>query len=427
MKLFAFGSNGSGQLGIGHTEDVSSPSQCLFALATKLHDDEIVHIAAGGNHTLLLTKQGYVYAAGCNSDGRCGPDLQISSRSSSQPNDQESQTENDENLLRFRRVVLTDSITGSEVDIFKCVSATWEGSVLVASVRKSNRTDDDKRDDNDDNDSAYEDRVFVLGSTPKGELGLGSSVDPVRPVTPGTFIPDFPPEGTRITAVASGMGHSVAILSDGAVYGWGASRKGQLGEALKAQKIVWAPWRVEGVPFKATGAVCGREFTVALGQRDRGELAILGDKANRWGVLDVPDYLKSLSEPSSGRAYTDIGASWHGIYVHAAPVETLQNTSLPAGSLIAWGRNDRGQLPPPDLPSPVKIAVGSEHVVALLQDGSVATFGWGEHGNCGPNTDSRGNVSGMYNTIYLPDSVYSTGGRISGIGAGCATSWLIVR
>jgi hypothetical protein len=31
MRLFAFGSNGSGQLGIGHEEDVPTPTQCLFA------------------------------------------------------------------------------------------------------------------------------------------------------------------------------------------------------------------------------------------------------------------------------------------------------------------------------------------------------------------------------------------------------------
>lgn len=221
-------------------------------------------------------------------------------------------------------------------------------------------------------------------------------------------------QGTSIKALASGMGHSVAILSNGDVLGWGGARKGQLGDSLKRQKIAWTPTKVEGIPFRATAAVCGREFTVVFGQREAGEFVVLGDRANRWGVMDVPSL--------SGRGYSDIGASWHGIYVHAIPVG-----ENPASPVVAWGRNDRGQLPPPGLPEPVKIAVGSEHVLALLEGGVVATFGWGEHGNCGPDTDESGNVSGTYNVVSLPDSVRADGASVIGVGAGCATSWLIVK
>lgn len=387
MDLFAFGSNGSGQLALGHKEDVSSPVKCLFSSPT-LPDDEIVHIAAGGNHTLLLTKRGCVYAAGCNSDGRCGPEPPASFH-----NENLEGSIDGDDLLRFRRVILTDPETGVTVEFFKCISATWEGSVLVA-VNPSIANDSDI--------------VFVLGLSPKGELGLGPDVS----ATHGTSLPQL--RGTSITALASGMGHSVAILSNGDVFGWGGARKGQLGDSLKSQKIAWTPTKVEGIPFRATAAVCGREFTVVFGQREAGEFVVLGDRANRWGVMDVPSL--------SGRGYSDIGASWHGIYVHNIPGEEKS-----APPVVAWGRNDRGQLPPPGLPEPVKIAVGSEHVLALLEGGVVATFGWGEHGNCGPDTGESGNVSGTYNVISLPDSVRAGGASVIGVGAGCATSWLIVK
>ncbi|KAJ5907538.1 hypothetical protein N7495_000220 [Penicillium taxi] len=402
MKLFAFGSNGSGQLGIGSTEDVSIPTECLFDTPPDSADnDEIVHISAGGNHTLLLTKRGYVYAAGCNYDGRCGT-LESESKTP------------EENILRFRRVVLYDSTTASQVYSFKFVSATWEGSILVASVRYISI------------DSAAEvigDRVYVLGSTPKGELGLGEKV---HTAVPGTFIPNFPPTGSKITALASGMWHAVAVLSTENVCGWGASRKGQLGESLKAQKIAWKPSPVEGVPFRTTGALCGREFTVFLGRRDRGELKVFGDSNNRWGVLDVPSSLR-LND-SSAVSHIDVGASWSGVYVCVAPVETSNSSSAvpPAGTLVAWGRNDRGQLPPSDLPPLTHLAVGSEHVVALLQDGSVAVFGWGEHGNCGLDTDPHGNVAGSYNLIPLSGDIIAAGEKVVRVGAGCATSWLIM-
>ncbi|KAJ5974229.1 hypothetical protein N7481_011439 [Penicillium waksmanii] len=380
MRVFAFGSNGSGQLAIGHTEDVSTPTECLFT--TPAPTDKITKISP------------------CD------------------PNEREtSQTE--ETILRFRRLVLTDRVTAKDIDTFKCISATWEGSILVPSTA---------------------DKVFVLGSTPKGELGLGKDLAATAPtqvlVEPGLTIPDFPPAGTTIVSVASGMGHTVAILSNGQVYGWGGSRKGQLGASLKEEKIVWSPAKVGGVPFFATGAVCGREFTVVIGKRAAGEFAVLGDEGNRWGIMDIPDSLRvSSGESGSGRKeYLDIGASWHGIYVHVSGHDSdfdIGSDSLNAsaasatGSLIAWGRNDRGQLPPPNLPPLSEIGVGSEHVLTLLEDGSVATFGWGEHGNCGPNTDARGNVAGKYNLIPLPDDV--PGARVVGVSAGCATSWLIVE
>lgn len=407
MKLLAFGSNGCGQLAIGHTDDVSKPTECLFS--TPFADnDEIVHIAAGGNHTLLLTKKGHVFAAGCNVDGRCGPFLHDPAPQQPDHNKPE------ENLLRFRRVLLPDP-SGSIIGTFKHVSATWEGSILVASVSTSTAGSTETLD-----------KVYVLGSTPKGELGLGSP-DPgvsAQSPRPGTSILEFPPRGTTITALASGMGHTVATLSNGHVYGWGGSRKGQLGSTLKEQKISWRPSRIEGVSFRALGAVCGREFSVLLGDRSRGEFVVLGDPGNRWGVLDTPPpSVQALRSGSEMAGYIDIGASWHGVYVHAAPESEMGS---PGGKLLAWGRNDRGQLPPASLPSPVHVAVGSEHVLALLADGSVAAFGWGEHGNCGTNTDSSGNVVGSYNVVLVPDAVRAAGGRVVGVGAGCATSWLVV-
>lgn len=397
MKIFAFGSNGSGQLALGHTEDVSTPTQCLFD-ETPATDDAIIHIAAGGNHTLLLTKSGCVYAAGYNTDGRCGPRT----------------SDSGENLLRFRRVVLTDAATGSRIDTFKCVSATWEGSILAASVRKLVDSD------------VHEERVFVLGSNPKGELGLqlqSTSTPGDNAVQPGSYIPDFPPHNTSVIVLASGMGHTIAVLSNGDVYGWGGSRKGQLGETLKAQKIVWAPAKVTGIPFAAQSAVCGREFSVVCGDRGRGEFVVLGDKANRWGILNVPASLRSTGLDGKFSEFSDVGASWHGVYIHAT---SQSSAELESAHIIAWGRNDRGQLPPDTLPYPVKMAVGSEHVLVLMRDGAVASFGWGEHGNCGPDTDERGNIAGRYGLIPLK-AVLTSGGRVIGLGAGCATSWLVAE
>ncbi|KAJ5081723.1 hypothetical protein NUU61_009987 [Penicillium alfredii] len=496
MKLLAFGSNGSGQLGIGHTDDVSQPTPCLFLDSSEDRQsrpaesrteeteivkknllaqnaspdllDEIVHIATGGNHTLVLTARGHVYAAGCNLDGRCGPDYDY--YNSNDENSTSAYSSSEKNLLNFRRVVLTDPVTGTAVRTFKHVAATWEGSILV-SRRPVNAPESSPRSENAPNS---QDTVYVLGSTPKGELGLGSgdTQAPTSTPTPASAsIPAFPPHGTSIVGLASGMGHAVAILCTGEVYGWGAARKGQLGDGNKPAKILWTPTRVDGIPFRASGASCGREFTVVFGDCKRGEFVVLGDRGNRWGVLDGPLHFSSVGDTpmtanlsaeenkgsesylqqsveGRGNPYTSLSTSWNGVYVHTAPNQafsslpsTSTSTHLPphtsplpsasseksdAGLLIAWGRNDRGQLPPPNLPTPIKLAVGSEHALALLGDGQVAAFGWGEHGNCGPDTDVRGNVAGTYNVVALPGGVCVGGARVVGVGAGCATSWVMV-
>ncbi|KAL3466401.1 regulator of chromosome condensation 1/beta-lactamase-inhibitor protein II [Aspergillus heterothallicus] len=394
-NLLAFGSNGSGQLGIGHDEDVSFPTRCIFEDSdsgeiTETRDASVTRIVAGGNHTLVLLGDGRVYAAGCDEDGRCGGRRLGSRTETTGMNSVQGSKASVWLLSRFRRMVIADEGSGKVHDTFKEISATWEATFLVPLVPSYGEKDD-------------RDAVYVLGSGTKGELGLG--VDVLRTGT-ATRIPDFPPMGTRITKIASGMGHTVVVLSNGEVYGWGGARKGQLGEFGVAKKIAWAPVKIDGVPFRVTGAACGREFTALGGDRDAGEFVVLGAAGDKWEIRS------GIPSPGSEsvKGYLNIDASWHGVYVHQRD-----------GSVLAWGRNDRGQLPPGDLRSVRKVAVGSEHVLALLHDRTVVACGWGEHGNCGPGTDAQGNVKGICSPVPLPER----GFEAVGVGAGCATSWII--
>ncbi|KAL4880465.1 regulator of chromosome condensation 1/beta-lactamase-inhibitor protein II [Aspergillus karnatakaensis] len=390
QPLYAFGSNGSGQLGIGHNEDVSMPMRCIFEddpiPSSELSEAEfqkpvaaqVSKIAAGGNHTLLLLDDGRVYAAGERSDGRCG-EVKV-------------QNDNGTSGNRFRRISIQDAQSKTVFQRFKDVSATWEATMLVAALG-----------DREDGDTESKmDKVFVLGSGAKGELGLGPGVQNAVAKTP-VEIPDFPPQDTEVIAIASGMGHTVAVLSNGGVYGWGASRKGQLGDGLVGEKIVWRPTRIDGIGFPVTLATCGREFTALSGNNEKGEFVVLGSIGDRWGVLS------NSPRGEDVKAYLSINASWHGVYVHQKDL-----------SLLAWGRDDRGQLPPTEVKGVKEVAVGSEHVVTLLEDGRVAAWGWGEHGNCGPETDRQGNVRDVAACIPVPEGV-----EVNGVGAGCATSWIV--
>ncbi|KAH0134574.1 RCC1/BLIP-II protein, partial [Aureobasidium melanogenum] len=179
MPVYALGSNGSCQLGVGHEDDLSAPS----LVEIERLDASVKAIKAGGNHTLILTKSGTVYVTGENSDGRCAISMEVASVSSFAP---------------------------SSLPKMDFIAATWDASIFA---------------------SAH--AVYVCGSGAKGELGLGQGI--VKANSP-QLVADFPPSGTYVIDLAACMGHVVVVLSNGQVFGWGNGLHGQLGSPLS---VVW--------------------------------------------------------------------------------------------------------------------------------------------------------------------------------------------
>lgn len=362
MALFTLGSNGSGQLGITHKEDVSVPKPAAF------HPDpstlSISRIAAGGNHTLVLLQSGELYWSGDPKPGACGLTSSVSNPSQS----------------IFRPVELVAEGRGLPEGTVTDVAATWEASVIVR--REGGKT-----------------AVYTLGSGPKGELGLGALPVEILRTPSATRIPDFPPEGTNVVGLSACMSHVVAVLDNGDVYGWGNGRKGQLGEPTE---VVQAPRKISPVNFPVKKAVTGKEFTCLVSASETGEILVLG--SDKWSIKS--------SAPQSAKGWKDVGASWGNGYV-----------LFDDGRLTSWGRDDHGQMVPPNLPKVSKLAVGSEHVVCLSEEGEVLSWGWAEHGNCGPTTDV--DVKGRWNVVasakFMPEGL-----QITGVGAGCATSWVAI-
>jgi protein ATS1 len=331
--LYTIGSNGSGQLGIGHKEDVSVPKPVIF------HPDQpgspIVKIAAGGNHTLVLTQEGKLHWSGDPATGACGLGRSL-------------------NIPVFQEIRLTKDEAAQGLGPIALVAASWDATFIVV------KGDDGKQT-----------QLYSFGAGAKGELGSGELI--VR--TPSaTLIRDFPPAGAEIVDLSASMSHAVAVLSNGDVYGWGNGRKGQIGAP---DAVVHEPRKIEGFDFKVTRAVCCKESTCFFGTPESGLVKILG--SDKWGLRS--------SAPATVPHWSDVGASWGHLYI-------LTTT----GELQSWGRDDHGQCPPPNLPPVRQIAAGSEHVVAALQDGDVVAWGWGEHGNCGPQTDNN-DVKGRWNVV----------------------------
>lgn len=66
-KVYSCGYNSHGQLGLGHSNEETTPQ-----LITAFKDKKIIAIAVGDDYSLFLTVEGEVYSCGKNSDGQLG-------------------------------------------------------------------------------------------------------------------------------------------------------------------------------------------------------------------------------------------------------------------------------------------------------------------------------------------------------------------
>jgi protein ATS1 len=359
-RMYAFGSNSAGQLGVGHQDDTAEVQRCQFK---RLHDSEEVaapevkQIAAGGNHTLLLTGSGQIWAAGSNSDGRCISDIR-------------------EGSLKSFHQVETFAESHNSFQGVTNIAATWEASIIVLDERW----------------------VLTCGTGTKGELGQGHAVTTSAKLTQIWDCTRLSLQ-TKIAKVVVGLNHAVILTSGGDLFGWGSSRKGQLGEALMGDKVVWTPTKIL-VPFKVSNIGAGRDFTV-LTSTDQTGILLFGDNRHFPDITDFP--------PENEGAVLQCG--WSNIYFHHCP------------ALHAIGRNDRGQLPPRNLPPLRLFAAGSEHCLACTDTDDIVAWGWGEHGNCGVPANNRGNVAG---DISVVDLARDPGEGIEYVAAGCATSFVVM-
>lgn len=348
--LFAIGSNGNGQLALGHEDDTHIPTPCVAPSDFPTVPPK--SIVAGGNHTLLLFPNGRLFATGLNEHGQCGISPLVAA-----------------SFKSFHEVPAPLEDPGSVWDF---VAAGWEFSVLVSSSG----------------------RAYSCGRGLKGELGLGEKLSASTP----TEIQGIP--RGRVTSLASGMAHTILIIDGAGLFGWGAGRKGQLGKPL--DKVIFVPRKVN-IGFSPAKVVCGREFSF-----------VISEKGDHHAVLGGEKYRIAEASPTQGslQKWTQLGASWGGV-----------NVLLDTGKIVSWGRNDKGQLPLSGLDSVEKMAIGSEHGVAVIRTDSgrqAIAWGWGEHGNCGrPREQGGGNVIGEVMEVAVA-------GQVVDVGAGCATTWFWV-
>jgi alpha-tubulin suppressor-like RCC1 family protein len=263
-SVWAWGQNDSGQLGDGSTVNRLLPVQVLGL-------EGVVALASGSDHVLALTSGRTVLAWGRNHEGQLGDG---STLPSSTP-----------------RLV-------SGLDDVVAVAAGGNHSLALLA----------------------DGTVWAWGSNTHGQLGDGSKRHPKAPVQVAGL--------TQVVAVAAGDSHSLALLADGTVWAWGSNTHGQLGDgSTVAHARPARVARLTGVVALATGS----HHTIALDQR--GSVWTWGYNGSGQlgdGSTDTRDLPLRLSGLTGGAS---VDASGH----HTVVVGT-------DGSVWTWGANAQGQL-----------------------------------------------------------------------------------
>lgn len=289
-KVYAWGSNDMGQLGT----DSRSPSTVPVPVKMDgaLYGLTVTSVAAGGKHTLARTSDGQVFAWGDNRHGQLGIDSTLSFVA--QP------------ISASRYTALT----GHNVTR---IAAGEHHSVALTSAGD----------------------VYAWGYNGYGQVGDGTRNDARSPVRIGT---DLPLGSSVATRIAAGAYHTVAVISSGIGYAWGANDSGQLGSGDAAARN-WPTLVLKGAmgSHSIVEVSAGAHHTVVIGSDDRAYAWGLNNygqlgtgNGNPWSYIAVA---VNTTGPLVNAKIKQVAAGWdHSVAVVAD------------GRAYAWGRNDYGQL-----------------------------------------------------------------------------------
>jgi alpha-tubulin suppressor-like RCC1 family protein len=226
------------------------------------------------------------------------------------------------------------------------------------------------------------------GNNQYGQLGNNSTTNSSTPVVVSL------PAGVTPTAFAAGQSHSLAIGSDGQLYTWGNNQYGQLGNNSTTNS-----------PTPVIASLYPGVYATAVAAGSNHSLAIGNDgKLYAWGNNDHGQLGNGTTTNSKVPVMVSLPESVTPIAIAAG-----QSHSLAIGSdnqLYTWGYNSDGELgnnSTTDSLTPVTaslypgvyataIAGGQFHSMAIGTDGKLYTWGYNKYGQLGDGTTTNSKV-----------------------------------
>jgi len=252
-KVYAFGQNSLGQLGLGHVEPVDQPT-----IIPELIGKQIVDFANGVRHCVARSIEGEVYDWGRNDSGNLGIGVK--------------------NKLLHKPELVRKLID-------KNVTQICCGSYHTLALTKCGE-------------------VYAWGSNECGQLGMWSvgSTNKHKPTKVFRF------SGNKIVKISCGFWHSIALSEKGRVYSWGLNRVGQLGIGNKKYSQKPALLKIlnkDGKEVLFHKISCGPEHSLLLSR----DLVLYAFGKNNFGQLGRTGHnqLRPI-EINSETKYVDIAS-----------------------------------------------------------------------------------------------------------------------
>lgn len=309
----------------------SGPTSGGTLVTVDVSMDPVVSLSAGSGHVLALDDSGSLLAWGFNGAGALGDGT------------------------------MTSSPVPLHVDAppFVTVSAGSNHSAAVA----------------------VDGTAWTWGSNGSGELGTGTNDASLVPVQVTPL-----PGGRSFVDIQAGSSHTMAVASDGTLWGWGSNSAGELGNGTDVNSSV--PVQVTALADRRITQVVTRLFyTMALAS-DGTAWAWGYNTASTLGNASISESTipVQVTPPADGGYARIVGGESHVVAIATD------------GTAWTWGSNFYGQLglgdidprqSPTPLPSPpggeryVDVAVGTGHTLALASDGTLWAWGLNVSGQLG--------------------------------------------
>jgi len=243
-SLWVWGDNADGQLGINDSifADKNTP------VTTFAGGNNWKQVSCGTDHTAAIKADGSLWVWGSGGSGRLGT-----------------------NLTASRSSPVTTFAGGTDWKQVSC------GSIHTAAIKTDGS-------------------LWVWGDGASGRLGTNNTVDKYTPVT--TFA-----GGNDWKQVSSGVDHTMAIKTDGTLWGWGYGFSGKLGTNNSNSPLTPVTTFAGGNNWKQVS--CGSGHTMAI--KTDGTLWGWGDGANgRLGTNSTVDKSTPVTTFAGGGSWKQI-------------------------------------------------------------------------------------------------------------------------
>ena len=309
-SLWVWGYNNYGQIGNGESSWVD-----FQTVPIKIMDD-VVQMAAGSNHTLAIKTDGSLWGWGYNNYGQIG--------------------NGESSWVDFQTV---------PVKIMDDVIQVAAGANHTLAIKTDGS-------------------LWAWGYNLYGQLGNGESGSEKKQISPVKIM-------DGVVQVTAGDNHTLAIKTDGSLWGWGYNNYGQIGNGESS----WVDFQT--VPVKIMDDVvqvaAGRDHSVAISSDN----TLYG-----WGINDYAGHLVG------GISYATLSPKSIFIGIRVIEVDAHSNNTIFLTSnddVFAFGDNTFGQLGSDNTDSNVPVKVPIDNIMDIAAGGNTSfainssnsLFGWG--------------------------------------------------